>query len=121
MAASSQQLQAEVVVQVLGRGSLLGQDARPPGVPGPAPWLRCIPSRELQHSVAPTSLLCCGQAVLFQAGLGVLLHVCLLGSTDALQGSQQWHLRANTDCSAGLEYEASLVAPDSLNLGSSIR
>ena len=84
MAASSQQLQAEVVVQVLGRGSLLGQDARPPGVPGPAPWLRCIPSREPQHSVAPTSLLCCGQAVLFQAGLGVLLHVCLLGSALVL-------------------------------------
>lgn len=86
MAASSLQLQAEVVVQVRGQGSLLGQDPRPPGVPGPVPWHRCIPSREPQHSVAPTSLLCHGQAVLFQAGLGVLLHVCLLGSTDTLQG-----------------------------------
>lgn len=121
MAASSLQLQAEVVVQVRVWGSLLGQAPRPPGVPGPVPWHRCVPSREPQHSVAPTSLLCHGQVVLFQAGLGVLLHVCLLGSTDTLQGSQQWYLRANTDCSAGLEYEASLVAPDSLSLGSSIR
>lgn len=121
MAASSQQLQAKVVVQVRGEGSLLGQDARRPGAPGPAPWRRRIPSREPQHSVAPTSPLYLGQAVLFQAGLDVLLRVCLLGSTDAFQGSQHWHLRANTDCSAGLEYEDSLAAPDSWSLGSSIR
>lgn len=118
MAASSQQLQAKVVVQVRGQGSLLGQDARPPGAPGPAPWRRRIPSWEPQNSVAPTSPLCRGR---YCFRLDVLLRVCLLGSTDALQGSQQWHLRANTDCSAWLEYEDSLAAPDSWRLGSSIR
>lgn len=87
MAASSQQLQAKVVVQVRGEGSLLGQDARRPGAPGPAPWRRRIPSREPQHSVAPTSPLYLGQAVLFQAGLDVLLRVCL-SERGTLSGGQ---------------------------------
>lgn len=84
---SGQQLQAEAVVQVRGRGSLLGQDARPPGAAGPAHWRRRTPSREPQHSAAPTSPLCRGQAVLFQGWLDVLLRVCSLGLPDALQGS----------------------------------
>lgn len=76
-------LQAEVLVLVWGQ---LSRDTRW----GPAGWESPRAGEPQRHSVASTSPLYCGPAVLFQVRLDVLLCVCLLKKVTDTQQRPGW-------------------------------